>query len=136
MLIFFFNIEIYKNKLLIKFGLRLNGIEVIKIFNLIKSIYLLFFLNKKKINKNYKYKVIKMFYDWNENLCVLFLNILDFFYEFYFSIDFWMLNVFLLIVIFNCCVMLYFFGWRIFFIINKVGWFFCFIFVKKIILII
>lgn len=107
MLIFFFNIEIYKNKLLIKFGLRLNGIEVIKIFNLIKSIYLLFFLNKK-INKNYKYKVIKMFYDWN--LCVLFLNILDFFYEFYFSIDFWMLNVFLLIVIFNCCVMLYFFG--------------------------
>lgn len=123
-----------KNKLLIKPGLRPNGIEVIKILNLIKSIHLSFFLNKKKTNKNYKYKAIKTFHDWN--LCALFLNISDFLYEFYFSIDPWMLNALLSTATSNCRVTSYSLGRRTFSITNKAGWSFCFISAKKIISII
>lgn len=50
-----------KNKLLIKPGLRPNGIEVIKILNLIKSIHLSFFLNKKKQTKIINTKPSKRF---------------------------------------------------------------------------
>lgn len=103
---------------------------------MIKSIHLSFFLNKKKTNKNYKYKAIKTFHDWNENLCALFLNISDFLYEFYFSIDPWMLNALLSTATSNCRVTSYSLGRRTFSITNKAGWSFCFISAKKIISII